>query len=327
MRAIVVEQPGGIESLQLKQVDDPQPGPGEVVIDVSYAGCNWMDTERREGTYPDKSITYPYILGNEISGHIAAIGEGVTGFEVGDKVAAIVRNGGYAEKCVAHAMMTMKLPESMDLKLAASFLIVGLTAYHLLFSAHRLRETDTILMHAIGGALGLMVTQIGKEAGVKVIGTVSSQGKGDNALKFGADRVIVRTEEDFVQAALDFTDGQGVDLVIDGLGGDTGFRSHEALCHYGRLINIGEAEDWPREQGLRDKLYERSTSFAGFETMAAQPGSPKWIEGVKYVSERVADGRIQIPLAGTYALADCQQMHRDIEGRKVSGKLLLSVKE
>jgi NADPH2:quinone reductase len=324
LKAIIVAQPGGIETLEFKEVTDPQPGPGEVLIDIAYAGCNWMDTQRRRGVYPDKTIAYPYILGCEVAGYIAEVGAGVSEFQVGDKVAAIIRNGGYAEKCVANSVTTMKLPEDMDLKLGACFQIVALTGYHLLFSAHRLEPSDTILVHAIGGAVGLMVTQIAKEAGAKVIGTVSSQGKGDKALALGADRIIVRSEEDFVEAALEFTDGEGVDLVIDSLGGDTGFRSHEALRHYGRLINIGEAEDWPREQGLRDKLYERSTSFAGFETMASIPGSQLWYAGVNYIVPRVADGRIEVPIAKTYNLENCQQMHRDLETRTVSGKLVLS---
>ena len=324
MKAIVVEQPGGIEALELREVDDPQPDPGEVLIDIAYSACNWMDTQKRRGVYPDKSITYPHILGSEVAGYIAALGAGVENFKVGDKVAAIIRNGGYAEKCVAHSTTTMKLPEDMDLKLGACFQIVGLTGYHLLFSAHRLEPGDTILVHAIGGAVGLIVTQIAGEAGARVIGTVSSHGKGDTALALGADRIIVRSEEDFVQAALEFTKGSGVDLVIDSLGGDTGFRSHEALRHYGRLINIGETEDWPREQGLRDKLYERSTSFAGFETMAAIPGSARWQAGVDFIVPRVTDGRIQLPIAGTYSLEEVRQMHSNLETRAVSGKLVLS---
>ena len=324
MRAIIVEKPGGIERLKLVNLDNPRPGSGQVLIDIAYIGCNWMDTEKRRGTYPDKSITYPYVMGNEVSGIVAEIGEGVSNLEVGDRVAAILPAGGYAEKCIAPAETTMKLPDSFDLKLAACFQVVGFTAYHLLFSAHRIAPEDTILVHAIGGGVGLTLTQIAKEIGAKVIGTVSQPGKRERALSYGADLVIVRSEEDFVDAALAFTDEVGVDLVIDSLGGETGFRSHEAIRHYGRLINIGEAEDWPREQGLRDKLYERSTSFAGFETVAAIPGSARWRSGVEYITSRAMDGRIEFPIVATYRFEDVQDMHRALESREVSGKLVMS---
>lgn len=320
-----MEQPGGLEALQVTEVADPQPAPDEVVIDVAYAACNWMDTEKRRGVYPDRRLTYPTVLGNEVSGVVSRVGHVVSEFQIGDRVAAVIAKGGYAEKCIAPAVTTMKLPDKMNLALGASFQISALTAYHLLFSAYHLRVGDVVLVHALGGALGLIITQIAKEYGAKIIGTVSSAAKGENASKFGADRIIVRSEEDFVQSALEFTGGVGVDLVIDSLGGETGFRSHDALRYYGHLINIGEAEDWPWEKGLRDKLYERSTSFSGFEMLAATPGSDCWKQGVKYILPRVADGRIQVPIAGTYSLAKCQEMHRDLEARSVSGKLLLAI--
>ena len=325
MRAVVVTNPGGPDALELKSVPDPLPGPGQVAIDTQYAACNWMDTQKRRGVYPDKDFTYPTILGNEVSGVVSEVGSDVADIRIGDRVSAIVRSGGYAEKVVADQSLTISLPDDLDFATAAQFPIVCLTAYHLTHTASRLRRGETVLVHAIGGAVGLAVTQIARELGARVIGTVtSSPEKAKAAIDLGADLVIIRDEMDFVAEVMRFTDGRGVDLCIDSLGGETGYRSFDALRYYGRLINIGEAEGWP-VQGLRDKLYERSTSFAGFETIHAGPGSRIWNEGVDFVVQRIRDRRIRMPLAGIFALQDVQAMHRKIESRAVSGKLLLRI--
>lgn len=326
MRAVVVETPGGIEALQLTTLPDPAPGPGEVLIDVAYAGCNWGDTQKRQGVYPDP-VTYPAILGAEVSGTVAATGPGVTAFEPGTRVAAIVGLGGYAEKCVAKATWTVALPDAVGLDVGASFQFSALTAYHLLHSAYQLRAGQTVLVHAIGGGVGLMITQMATEMGASVIGTGSRHKSGALAAQFGAKLVIDRAEQDFVAAALDFTEGAGVDLIVDSLGGETFLRSFDALKVYGHLINIGEAEGWPPTDTIRDKLYERSTSFGGFEMIHAEPGSTRWTAGMDYVLARLADGRLQVPIVEAFALEDCQAMHRRLEGRGVSGKLVLKLRD
>lgn len=324
MRAIIVKSPGDVTQLELTRVPDPVAGPGEVLIDVHYAGCNWMDTEKRRGVYPDKSLTYPMILGNEVSGTISRCGTDVKGLTEGQRVAAILPSGGYAEKCVTYADLVMRLPDSIPDTLGSAFPIVSLTAYHLLNSAYSLKEGETLLIHAIGGGVGLMVTQLAVQMGARVIGTVSSDSKGEQALAYGAGRVVNRSKEDFVEAALDFTDGRGVDLVIDSLGGETGYRSLDALRYYGRLVNIGEAEGWPVEN-LRDKLYERSTSFAGYETIHAMQNPVAWRKGVEYITGAFAGGKLELPVTAVFPLEKCQEMHEKMESRTVSGKLLLSM--
>ena len=324
MRAIVIKQPGDVSQLELTRIPEPESGPGEVLIDVRYASCNWMDTEERRGVYPDKSLTYPMILGKEVCGTISKCGTDVKGLSEGQRVAAILPSGGYAEKCVAHPDLVIPLPESIPDTLGAAFPIVSLTAYHLLNSAYSLKEGDTLLIHAIGGGVGLMVTQLATQTGARVIGTASSDRKGEQALAYGAERIVNRSKEDFVEAVLDYTNGRGVDLVIDSLGGETGYRSLDALCHYGRLINIGEAEGWPVEN-LRDKLYERSTSFAGFETIHAMQNPVAWRKGVEYVTTAFAQGKLDLPIAAVFPLEQCREMHEKMESRTVSGKLLLSM--
>ena len=222
MRAIVVEKPGGLDRLQVREMPSPEPGPVEVLVAVAYASCNWSDIQKRQGIYPDP-VSYPAILGGEVSGHVVAKGRGVRNLKLGDRIAAIAGPrciGGFAERVAVPADYIIRLPEGFPLDLGAAFPMVTLTAYHLTHSAYRVRKGEFVLVHAIGGAVGLMLTQILKGLGAKVIGTVSRPDKGDRARAYGADRVVDRSVECFVEAAHHFTDGKGIDLVIDSLGAD-----------------------------------------------------------------------------------------------------------
>jgi NADPH2:quinone reductase len=324
MQAIVVERPGGLESLRLGEVSDPICGDRDLIVRVAYAACNWGDIQKRQGIYPDP-VTYPAIIGAEVSGTIVARGRRVRGFGIGDRVAAITGPrtlGGYAELVAVPAAYAIALPDHVSLELGAAFPLVSLTAYHLLHSATRIGRGDVILIHAIGGGVGLMATQIAKLRGATVIGAVGSARKAKLARACGADLVVDRSRRDFVEAALAFTDGRGVDLVIDSLGGDVLPRSFDALRPYGRLINIGEAAGEP-DFPVRKKLYERSTSMAGFEVLHAEPGSARWRRGVRYVLDRLGSGELQVPVAGILPWSRVADAHRRLESRRVSGKLLL----
>jgi NADPH2:quinone reductase len=326
MRAVVIDQPGGPEALALRDVPAPVPGADEVLIQVAYAGCNWSDVQKRRGVYPDP-VTYPAILGLEVSGGVVATGPRVRRVAIGDRVTAITGPrlvGGYAEQVAAPERFVVPLPDAIPLDTGAAFPVVAFTAYHLLRTAHRLREGETVLVHAIGGGVGLCLTQIAKALGATVIGTVGAPGKGARALACGADLVVDRSREDFVAAAMAFTRGRGVDLVIDSLGGDVLPRSFDALRPYGRVIDIGEAAGYP-DFAVRPTLYRRSTSYAGFELLHAEPGSRRWRRGERYVVEALAAGRLTVPIEGRYPMARCADMHRRLEGRGVSGKLLLEV--
>ena len=202
--------------------------------------------------------------------------------------------------------------------------MVALTAYHLLHSACRLRKGETVLIHAVGGAVGLMLTQMAVRKGARVIGTVGTPAKAAAPLAYGAHVVVDTNRDDFVEAALEFTNGRGVDLVIDSLGADVLPRSFDALRTYGRVINIGEAAGYP-DFDIRPKLYERSTSLAGFELHHARPGSPRWARGVRYVLDGLAGGWLEVPVQGIHALDDVRAAQQRLEGRGVAGKLLLEV--
>jgi NADPH2:quinone reductase len=326
MRAIVVERPGGPDRLTLRELPRPEPGPGEVLIAVAFAGCNWSDIQKRSGIYPDP-VNYPVVLGGEVSGCVAAVGPLTRGVAVGERVAAMTGPhclGGYAELVSVPAPYLIRLPVGFRLDLGAAFPMVTLTAYHLVRSAYRVRRGEFVLVHAIGGSVGLMVTQMLKMFGARVMGTVGRPGKGDRAKALGADLVVDRSREDFVAAAHEFTGGRGIDLVIDSLGSDVLERSFDTLRTYGRIINIGEAAGYP-DFPIRPKLYERSTSLAGFEVMHALPGSARWRRGVRFAVDNLASGQLQLPIEGVLPLEEAAAMHRRLEQRGVSGKLLLEV--
>jgi NADPH2:quinone reductase len=326
MQAVVVDGPGDAERLAVREVPAPRVGPDEVLIEVAYAGCNWSDIQKRQGVYPDP-VEYPTIIGLEVSGRVTAVGSAVRGVEIGARVAALTGPrllGGYAEHVAVPGPYVVPLPGGIRLDVGAAFPVVALTAYHLLRTAHRVREGETILVHAIGGGVGLCVLQLAKAFGARVIGTVGSAGKAARARTCGAELVIDRSREDFVAATMAFTRGRGVDLVIDSLGADVLPRSFAVLRPFGRLINIGEAAGYP-DFPVRPMLYERSTSFAVFELLHARPGSLCWQRGVDYVLDALAQGRLTVPVEGRYPMVRCAEMHRRLEGRGVSGKLLLEV--
>lgn len=326
MQALVLTGPGDIDCLSMEEVPAPQPRSNEIRIKVCYAGVNWGDIQKRQGIYPDP-ITYPAIIGLEVSGHVDAVGDEVRGLSIGQRVAAITGPrmlGGYAEQCVVPAEYAMAIPDDISLDLAAAIPASSLTAWHLLNTAYQLHRDETILIHAIGGAVGLMLTQLARVKGARVIGTVGSAAKSEIPLSLGAEHVIDRSRQDFVAEAMRLTDGRGVDLVIDSLGADILERSFDALRPFGHVINIGEAAGYPKFD-IRAKLYERSTSLAGFEFLHARPGSAQWQRGVVHIIDYLSDGSLRMPISAITPLAEAGRAHRLLETRQVSGKLLLSV--
>ncbi len=326
MRAVEVAAPGGLDRLRLVERPAPTAGPGEIQVRVAFAAANWGDIQKRQGIYPDP-IRYPAVLGAELSGRVATLGPGVRGFNPGDRIAAIAGPtmlGGFADYAVIPASYAMKLPPRIALRDAAALPMAFLTAYHLLNTAHHLKRGEVVLVHAIGGAVGLALTQIGRARGATMIGTVGSAAKGRTAKRLGAALVIDRSAEDFVAAAMRFTKGRGVDLVIDSLGAEILLRSFEALRRFGRLINIGEAAGEP-DFAVRKTLYRRSTSFAGFEILHAEPGSARWRAGMRYVLAGAAAGKFAMPIAGVFPMTEARALQARLEARGVSGKLLLKI--
>lgn len=324
MKAVVIYAPGAPEQLVMADLPEPSPGPGEVLVDVAFAGCNWADTQVRTGIYPHPR-SYPLVLGLEISGRVSKLGPGVSGVKVGDRVAAFLEKGGaYAEKAVAPANILVSLPDAIPLDVGAALPVQPLTGYHMLYTVHRIEPGETVLINAIGGGVGLFTTQLAVKAGARVIGTVGIPGKEKRALEYGAERVVVTRNEDFEEAVLAFTNGRGVDLAIDSLGATTLDRTFNVVRKLGHIISIGEAEGQPFKN-IRERILPRSLTFTRLHIGHVDPESKAWKDGVAYVVRGVLDGWLKVPIAGVFPMAEAADMHRRIESRQVAGKLILAI--
>jgi NADPH:quinone reductase len=208
MKAVVIHAPGPPDQLVIADRPEPSPGPGEVLIDVAYAGCNWADTQIRTGIYPHP-FTYPLVLGFEISGTVSKLGPNVSGVKVGDGVATFVeKGGGYAEKAVASVNILMPLPDSISFEVGAALPIQPLTGYHMLYTVHSLKPGEIVLINAIGGGVGLFTTQLAVKGGARVIGTVGTPGKERRALEYGAERVAKNEDSSRARIATSVSAGR-----------------------------------------------------------------------------------------------------------------------
>ena len=321
MKAAVVSEPGGLDNIEIRDLDIPQPGPGQILVKVAYCGCNWADTQMREGIYPHPT-DYPVVLGLEIAGEIVDTGPQVTHLKPGQRVCTLVESGGYANFCLADAGLATVVPEGLSLASAAAYPVQGLTAYHMLYTVSRISAGDWVLVHASGGGVGLFVTQLAVQAGAKVIGTVGTPGKEKKPLAYGATSVINLKNGDFVEQVLDLTAGQGADLAIDSLGAETLDRTFSAVRKLGHVINIGEAEGNPIEN-IRQRCLVRSQTFTRFHLGHAIDFPELWQKGNQFILDALHAGWLNPTIVETFELEHAREMHAAIENRTNSGKLLL----
>jgi len=238
MKAIVVEQHGGPEQLTLKDAPVPQPGRGEVLVKIAAIGVNYIDTYHRTGLYPAEP---PFTPGMEAAGTIETVGPDVEGFALGDRVAYGMSRGSYAEFAVVPAWQVVKLPDAVDFRTAAAAMLQGMTAHYLTHSTFPLASGHTCLVHAAAGGTGLLIVQMAKLRGARVIGTAGTLEKARLARETGADEVIVYTEQDFVAEVKRITDGRGVDVVYDSVGAATWEGSLNSLRPRGMMVTFGNA--------------------------------------------------------------------------------------
>ncbi|MEO0403071.1 MAG: quinone oxidoreductase [Pseudomonadota bacterium] len=325
MRAIVIERPDGDPSMtRVQEVPVPVPGPGEVLIKVAYAGLNFADLMMQSGVYPHPK-GYPLVAGLEMAGEIAALGAGVDAFALGQRVAAFSEDAGaFAEYCVVPVERLFSLPEAIGFDQGAAFYIQSMTAWSLLHIVSTTRPGDVILIHAIGGGVGLQLTQLAKAAQATVIGTVGTPGKEARALSFGADHVVLRSAGDFVAACLDITDGRGVDKVVDSTGASILDRSFEAIRPLGHVVSYGEAEGKPFAN-LWEQLVRKSLTVTRLHVGHLDYGSDAWLQGTQTVLGMIEQGTLQVPIEGVYDLDTAQDMFAALASRKTAGKLILKV--
>jgi NADPH2:quinone reductase len=324
MRAIVITAPGASRNLKVTEAPPPTPGRGDALIDVAYCGCNFADTMIARGTYPHPK-GYPLIGGLEVSGRIVGVGPDVRGVAVGDAVAAFLEDaGGFADQCVAPAERLIAIPDGMGLDVAASFPIQALTSWHLLHNVSVTKQGDVILLHAIGGGVGLIATQLAVRAGATVIGTVGTRGKEKRPLEFGAAKVVNREDEDFVAAVMAFTRGKGVDKIVDSTGASILDRSFATIRKLGHVVSFGEAEGRPLPN-LWERLVSKSLTFTRFHLGHADFASDIWRRSVDEIVGGIMGGALRVPIAETFPFDKAGVMLERLASRRVSGKLILAV--
>lgn len=320
MHAIVIQETGGPEVLRFEEVPTREPGPGEVRVAVEASGVNFIDIYYRSGLYP---APLPLIAGQEGAGTVEAVGPGVVEVAVGDRVAWNGQLGSYATHVVVPVTLLVPVPDGVSTRDAATALLQGMTAHYLSHSTYPLKPGDTCLIHAAAGGVGLLLCQMAKRRGARVLATVSTAAKADLARAAGADELILYTSEDFVAAAKRFTGDRGVDVVYDGVGKDTFDQSLRALRPRGYLVLFGTASGpvppvAPQTLNAGGSLYLTRPSVTHYTADRAE-----LLERAGDVLRWVGDGTLKLRVGGEYPLAEAQQAHRDLAGRATTGKLLL----
>lgn len=322
MKAIQVRSTGGPEVLELRDVPDPIPQAGEALVRIHTSGVNFMDVYFREGKY---KAPLPLIPGGEASGHVEALGDGVTDLSIGDAVAWISSVGTYAEKAIVPADRLVKVPSGVDLQDAAALILQGITAYYLSHLTFTLKPGNTALVHAAAGGVGLLLTRMAKRAGAMVIATTSTAQKAELAREAGADEIILYTQTKFDEEVKRITQGKGVDVVYDGVGQATFEQSLKSLRRRGLLALYGAASgpvppfDLIRLSTLGSLFITRPISLDYIRTR----------EELTSVTDAIFTmlkaGHLKLTVNPAYALKDASKAHVDLESRRTTGKLVLSV--
>lgn len=328
MKAIRVEEYGGPEVLLRRDMPTPSPGPEEVLVEVAYAGINFMDVHTRQGKYR-RSTTYPVrlplTLGMEGAGIVHAVGADVGGIAVGDRVAWCISWGSYADFAIVPAFRLAVVPDEIGLDLAAAAIFQGSTAHYLVSDVGRLTSESICLVHAAAGGIGQLVTQLAKRRGARVYATVSSAEKAEVAKAAGADRVLYYDDGRFADAIREDTQGEGVDVVFDAVGRTTLRDSFRATRRRGLVVNFGSVagsvDDLdPIELGESGSLYLTRPRLADHMTTAEE------IRGrARDVFDGLADGSITLPISGRYSFDAVEQAHAALEGRRQIGKAVLDL--
>jgi len=320
MRAMRVHQFGGPEVLVYEEVSRPQPGAGEALVKLKAIGVNFIDVYHRTGRYPNQ---LPFTLGVEAAGVVEAVSPGVTEVNVGDRVAYSPVTGAYAEYAAVKASQLVPVPDSVDDRTAVAAMVQGMTAHYLVFDTYPVQKGDTVLVHAAAGGVGLLLTQLAKRLGARVIGTVSTEAKAQLAREAGADEVILYSQVDFEPEVKRLTEGQGVVCVYDSVGKDTFERSLNCLRPRGYMVLCGASSGAapPVDPILlmnKGSLYLTRPTIGHYN-----PTREALLKRASEVFDWIKSGDLKLRVEHTYPLAQAAQAHRDLEARKTTGKVVL----
>jgi NADPH2:quinone reductase len=312
MRCVQIEEFGGPEVLAVADLPTPEPGEGEVLIEVSRAGINFADTHQRENSYLAR-YEVPLVLGGEVAGTTPD----------GNRVVALVGSGGYAEYAVANKAAVFPIPDGVDDGVALALIIQGLTAWHLFKTSAKLAEGESVVVISGAGGVGNLALQLAKPFGAgRVIATASTEEKRAKTLELGADAAVDPAEDDLKGALIEANEGRPVDVVLEMSGGRVFEQSADALAPFGRIVAYGIAS---REPNTVDtgRLMRKSRAVVGFWLMHCLGRRDMMEEPLADLFERAARGELVPQMGDTYALSEVRQAHEDLQARRTSGKLLL----
>jgi NADPH2:quinone reductase len=312
VRAVQIKEFGGPEVLEVVELDKPEPGDGEVLIEVSRAGLNFADTHQRENSYL-RSFEVPLVLGGEVAGTT----------QEGRRVVAMVQSGGYAEYAVAPEATTFPIPDGVDDGSALAMIVQGLTAWHLFRTSAKLAVGESVIVVSGAGGVGSLAVQLAKPFGAgRVIATASTEEKRAHTLEMGADAAVDQATEELTEALIEANGGERIDVALEMAGGRTFDACLKSLAPFGRLVTYGIASGEQNE--LRTgSLMRRSHAVVGFWLMHCLGRRDMMEEPLADLFERIARGELRPQVGETYPLSDVRRAHEDLEGRRTSGKLLL----
>ncbi len=320
MQLIRIHEHGDAGVLSLETAEVPRPGPGEALLRIEAIGLNFIEVYHRTGLY---KVPLPFTLGSEAAGTVEDVGPGVTVVQAGDRVASLNVRGAYAEYAVADAERLVPLPDRVSTKAAAAVLLQGITAHFLAFSTYPLQRGDTCLVHAAAGGVGLLLCQMAKRRGARVIGTTSTEEKAALAREAGADDVILYTRTNFVDEVKRLMGGKGLQVVYDSVGRSTFTGGLDLLAPRGLMVLFGQSSGPiepfnPQVLSAKGSLYLTRPSIGAYTATRAE-----LLERAGDVLGWVADGSLEVRIDREFPLAQAAQAQRELEGRRTTGKVLL----
>jgi NADPH2:quinone reductase len=324
MRAMRIHETGGSGVLELDEIPVPEPKAGEALVRVEAAGVNFIDVYKRTGQY---KLPLPATLGEEGAGTIAAIGPGPRDMQVGDRVAWASVNGAYADYAIVPLSRLVPLPDNVPMSTAAAVMLQGMTAHYLATGSYVLRSSDTCLIHAAAGGVGLLLVQIAKRVGARVIGTVGTDEKAALARKAGADDVIIYTRDDFVQETKRLTNDKGVQVVYDSVGKTTFLGGLDVLALRGTMVLFGQSSG-PVDPINPQVLNQKGSLFLTRPTLHHYTATrEELLERADALFSWIAGGELDVRIGATYALPDLPRAHDALEARQTTGKLVITVQQ
>jgi NADPH2:quinone reductase len=320
MKAVRVHEFGGPEILTYEDVAVPEPGPGEARVKIHVSGLNYIDVYQRTGLY---RLPLPFTLGREAAGVVDAVASNVTEVKVGDSVAYAMEPGAYAEYAVVPAWKLVPVPSQIDMNTAAAIMLQGMTAHYLAYSTYPLNRGDTALVHAAAGGVGLLLTQIAKQRGASVIGTVGTEAKAELAKQAGADHVILYTHVDFVAEVMKITAGAGVHVVYDSVGQTTFDKSLRCLRSRGYLALFGQSSG-PVPPFDLGTLATQGSLFVTRPTLQHYMSDRReLLQRTGDLFDWMASGKLKLRIEKIFPMSAAAEAHRQLERRQTTGKVIL----